>query len=143
MRSITRYNKQLPIELQALENIALLTPWVGGQAVYSARILLGIDPDNHGIAYRLQKDSIINYEKNSFIIFPNPTKTYCDIKFDNNPNGNIAICITDLSGKQIMKVEKEASKEVRLNISQLKSGVYFVKITDKYGFNEINKIIIY
>lgn len=168
MRSIIQNNKQLPIELninnllplglrqnkllifnsrvnelQTLEYIALLTPWIGGESVYSARILLGIDPDNHGIAYRLPRDSAINSDGKGFKIFPNPTKDYCNIKFESKPKGNISICITDLTGKQINCSNQKSKEILHLDISQLKAGIYFVKIQNEYGFNEIEKLIIY
>ena len=128
-------------ELQSLNYIALLTPWVGGKAVYSARILLGIDPDRHGIAYRLQKDKDEN-EQNKIIIYPIPTQDAITIEFVNMPNTQINISVFDIIGKKVLENNFIATKKVNLNLNSLKSGTYLIRISDFNGLIETKLLII-
>ncbi len=76
--------------------------------------------------------------KCSFKIFPNPTENYLQIKYDNNYLVK-TIQILDVTGK-IVKQTSITNKEKKqyINISSLKSGIYFIKIN-----NYIQKIIKY
>jgi hypothetical protein len=129
-------------ELQTLEYIALLTPWVGGEAVYSARILLGIDPDRHGIAYRLQKDKD-NNEQNKITIYPNPTQDAIKIEFVNMPITQISISVFDIIGKKVFEENMIATKKANLNLNSLESGTYLIRISDVNGLIETKLLIIY
>jgi hypothetical protein len=129
-------------ELQTLESIALLTPWIGGEAVYTARILLGIDPDRHGIAYRLQNgDSIINTDS-GIKIYPNPTTGNITIEFDNEPNDYIVVQVNDLSGKEIFADKLNPAVQVNVELGDISIGAYVLKVSDANGLIETRLLII-
>ncbi|QVY67210.1 LamG-like jellyroll fold domain-containing protein [Polaribacter sp. Q13] len=71
--------------------------------------------------------------KFDFIIYPNPTNGIINIKSDTHIK---TIEIYDLQGK---KVKTYVDKKV--NISNLNSGIYFLKITTETNLIEIKKII--
>lgn len=75
---------------------------------------------------------------NSFFLYPNPTSYYINISDESNSiNSKLHVEIFDITGKRIMTAENQTSN---INISNLKTGIYFVRIqTD--GKNEVLKFI--
>ena len=69
-------------------------------------------------------------------IYPNPT------------NGNITVCgnnismveVYNLCGQKVVSVEKSANN-VNVNMSELTTGVYMVKIVDGNGNATVNKVV--
>jgi len=129
-------------ELQALENIALLTPWIGGEAVYTARILLGIDPDLHGIAYRLQKEDSTFITSSKVNIYPNPTASNVTIEFEQLPESFVIVQMDDLTGKELINKRLESSLRINFELNHLKSGTYLLKVSDVNGLIETKLLII-
>jgi hypothetical protein len=64
----------------------------------------------------------------SFLIFPNPVKDLLTIKLNNYETG--VINIFNLEG-QLLLTKKGNSKINKLNVANLKKGVYFIKIASK------------
>lgn len=129
-------------ELQTLEYIALLTPWVGGEAVYTERILLCIDPDNHGIAYRLQKEDSTFITSSKVSIYPNPTTGHVTIEFEQIPESFIMVQVDDLTGKELINKRLGSSVRIYFDLNQLKSGTYLLKVSDVNGLIETKLLII-
>lgn len=72
-----------------------------------------------------------------FSVVPNPAKDTIQLIFDGIKNSKFKFFITDLSGKQVMKLEDK--KEI--DISELPNGVYLGTLTtDKFTITE--KIIV-
>ena len=63
-------------------------------------------------------------EFNNVEIYPNPANEY--LNFDTNSNENIDVQIFDILGKSVLLLENVPNT---INISELKSGIYFVQIT--------------
>ena len=68
--------------------------------------------------------SVYNIETFEFSIFPNPTNDFIDIKTSQK---NINIAIYDISGRCVLK----QNSNQRINIKNLKSGIYIIKINNK------------
>jgi len=66
---------------------------------------------------------------NDVTIYPNPATDF--IQFSNVFDNNEIICIYDLQAKLVKQVNISASKIITVDISELKSGIYFVKIDNK------------
>ena len=64
-----------------------------------------------------------NIELNDIIIFPNPTSSFLTIKSNNLIS---PISIYDITGKLVLQ-NRGNSKEIILDISNLNSGLYFIK----------------
>lgn len=75
---------------------------------------------------------IENELENGLTLFPNPTSQKVTLSTDGLGNQDISIQITDLSGKNIMKIEGQSvngAYEQTLDVSHLADGVYMIKVT--------------
>jgi hypothetical protein len=61
-------------------------------------------------------------------IYPNPTQDFVNINFENE--SEYQINVTDLSGKIIYTFEENNQLEQRINLQNLKAGVYLLVIKD-------------
>ena len=69
--------------------------------------------------------SVNNFNTNSFSLYPNPTSTG-SVSISSTNSEAISVQVFDILGKQ---VKNETITNNTLNVSNLKSGVYIVKIT--------------
>ena len=69
--------------------------------------------------------SIANTNNNNILIYPNPTHLKLQISGINNAN----IRISDISGKEIMTLQNYSNNTI-IDISNLKSGIYFLEIIE-------------
>ena len=67
--------------------------------------------------------SVDNYEEIEFGIYPNPANNEINISTDLN---NFKVDILDITGK----INLSSNNQVRLDVSNLKPGIYLVKVTD-------------
>ncbi len=116
------------IQKQTLFSIAMLTPYIGGEGVYSARAMLGIDPEDYNLPYRLGHfaDTVKVDEVNSIKIYPNPTKDNLIIEFNNEFN-NAEFILYDILGKELINKTINGTK-VRVDLGSINSGIYFYSI---------------
>ena len=78
---------------------------------------------------------------NNFTMYPNPAKDLVNINFNKGLNGNMTIDIFDIQGKRVLsKKSLDIVDKIALNISNLKSGLYFVKL--KNGQQETTRKLI-
>jgi photosystem II stability/assembly factor-like uncharacterized protein len=78
----------------------------------------------------------------NFTIYPNPAKGYVNIDVVGKTDGNISITLFNIVGSMIKNMEViQPSKTIKVDVSNLVSGTYFVKISSKKG-NCIKKIIV-
>ncbi|MGJ5642646.1 T9SS type A sorting domain-containing protein [Formosa sp. S-31] len=73
----------------------------------------------------------------NFSIYPNPV-TNGRVRISSKNNGALNIHIYDILGKQVL--QKTLQKQ-ELNVSNLKSGLYVIKITQN-NFSSTKKLII-
>lgn len=67
----------------------------------------------------------------SLSLFPNPAKNFIHIQFNGNNNQSNQLLVMDVFGKKIIEIDFK-NQSTNLDISQLSTGFYFVKIiTDK------------
>lgn len=110
----------------SLEQIAYLTPYLGGDAVFSARVMLGLDVMDEGIEYRHAQESS---SKSDIVIYPNPSSDIVNIHFDGYEHIEATIQIYDLSGRLLLNNTVKALESI-LDISYLSEGVYLLKIAE-------------
>ncbi len=116
------------IQEQTLMAIAMLTPYIGGDAVYSARVMLGINPNDYGLAYRQgnfqDSSNILNLNK-SFKVYPNPAEEYLVIEFNDNLNNNTLFSMFDITGREIYSaLLAKDNSTFSLNITHITPGIY-------------------
>jgi hypothetical protein len=76
-----------------------------------------------------------------FDIFPNPAKDKVTIRWNANNFGNVTINIIDLQGKLILEEHISEGNNLELDIADLQSGLYFVKLNAN-NKNIVKKLII-
>jgi hypothetical protein len=74
------------------------------------------------------------------MVYPNPAKDYINVEFVNSKFVNSKIQISDISGKEYFNIDMKSESQ-KINIENLVSGVYFVKITNNNGANRTVKIV--
>jgi uncharacterized delta-60 repeat protein len=75
-------------------------------------------------------NTIDQNKKETFTIYPNPTKDFVNIKNISKDLFNQKIEVVDATGRLIQKKSIQNENE-KLNISNLNSGVYYIKIGEK------------
>ncbi len=87
-------------------------------------------------------ETIINesVSDNDFTIYPNPATDYFYCNFSNH--GNIAeyIEIVDLQGRIIKKIDNNSGKNLKIDISDLSNGIYYIRT--ELNNSPINKLIV-
>lgn len=118
-----------PIDSLMLTEISFLTPYLGGESVYSARIMMGIEVDDYSeMEYRVDGSSINNEQTNediSIIQYPNPVDD--KLQFSSSKNGIFNLVIHDISGKKMVNSTFEDVFE--LKTSKWNQGIYIYTIT--------------
>lgn len=73
-------------------------------------------------------------EVDDFSVFPNPAEEYFMIRQKNSAPLTFSYILFDMTGKIVMSAERVRSAEEKVDIENLKQGIYFLKInTDKAG----------
>ena len=123
-------------------NIALLTPYLGGDAVYTARALLGIDQDNYNIPFA-NPPQILKVSTGAKV-YPNPAKNEINISFAGIEEVNNSLFeIYTMMGNKLISTAIPAGYGVYiLNISRLPAGVYYYRFTVNGSVSESNKLIV-
>ena len=92
---------------------------------------LGVDASSHFVTTQAECDALSNEEFsfNEISIYPNPVK---DILYINNQNETIEeIVVYDVLGKKVME---QNNNNAQINLSDLQSGFYVVKIKTEKGY---------
>jgi Secretion system C-terminal sorting domain len=72
-------------------------------------------------------------------VFPNPSTDFINIKFPEN--GKYEVALLNSSGQFMVNPVTAAGTEIRLNVSKMRTGVYFLQISHE-GQLEVRKIVI-
>jgi len=75
-------------------------------------------------------------------IYPNPANSDITLEFDSDINQNIEIQIYNILGTEVLSKQIFCQKSVSLDVSRLKSGIYFVRVSDKKGLVYSNKLMV-
>jgi len=81
----------------------------------------------------------------NIVVSPNPVNAIVNISVDGNYNSQLIIHLFDVNGKIIKKTTSSGNyNDITLNVIELSSGIYILKISDIDGtFVETHKIIKY
>jgi len=77
------------------------------------------------------------------LIFPNPVKAHLNVKLLSSSNSLVTIDIYNVNGRIMKQFDHgfTLSETIRLDIADLPSGIYFVRITDMTHVIKSQKII--
>jgi hypothetical protein len=132
---------EIPPHIEAgLWDLAGLTPWIGGSAVYTARIILGYDPDEHGVPYRLKDTSHVVKKQQEVLVYLNPANDIIVLRFRAEIESSSTFCLYDYTGKRVFSTIIPAGiKQISMNVNELSDGPYFFNI-DGVGYKDSGKI---
>ena len=86
----------------------------------------------------------IDYNSNlaSVEIYPNPAKNFLNIDVQCKANDNVTVELTNLNGQVVnsLQFENIQSKRVNMNLEQLPSGFYYVRVKTNNG-QVVSKVI--
>jgi len=86
---------------------------------------------------KLSEDlSIKNNKTENLNVYPNPTKDFITLNFSNHNNAKLSVEVFNMLGQKL-KVFENISISENLNLSELSSGIYLLKI----NYNGINQTI--
>lgn len=83
-------------------------------------------------------------EKTGFAMFPNPASDLLTLDMDMNADRAVQISVSDITGKVMLTNSYQLQKDfnrVTLNVGQLPSGIYIVRV-DNGDLNGIQKLVI-
>ncbi len=130
------FKLKLPVRLYSanrLDYIDFVFDWEGLDTVLNLKTSfeidsVAIDPDLWLIA---KINEAIAVEDNCIKVYPNPTQNTIKISLCNFLNPNIALRLTDITGKVLLVSSSAAEEnEFSIDLSTLESGIYFINITD-------------
>jgi hypothetical protein len=131
-------------EYEALFNIANQTPYEAGQGVYTARIMIGFEPDEYGVSYRVQKPYSAS-EREQVKLYPNPATDYFTLEYniEENMYSNVEMIIYDAIGRKVMvKTFSKSKDETLINVSSLSKGMYSVSFMADGEVFSVEKLTI-
>ena len=69
-------------------------------------------------------------------LYPNPNNGNFSLNYDNNGVANLYLQVLDVSGKTVLEkqVAHQDKSEIKLNLSGLQKGIYWIKLTDRNEF---------
>lgn len=132
-------------ELDMLEDIALTTPQEGGDAVYIARTMIGIDADDYEeLYYDITEEASDHDEKKDVMVYPNPADNKVKVQINTDTGENdIRVTIYNINGKLVYSENHGADTYFSINTEGLKNGLYFVKVTNHHSIDESTKVMIH
>ena len=124
-----------------LESIALLTPYLGGDAVYTARAMLGIDPDEYSIAYRVAE--VINRSPVLARVYPNPGDGNLTLAFSKTSTKNSIFECYNIQGQLIESfVLPKGIDQKEIRLEALDAGIYLIRVWQDDALLLNEKLII-
>ncbi|OIP50740.1 MAG: hypothetical protein COZ75_10840 [Flavobacteriaceae bacterium CG_4_8_14_3_um_filter_34_10] len=77
-----------------------------------------------------------------FSVYPNPVKNTLTVQNQNTSFKNLTVYVFDISGKLVpTEIKDVVNSNISINVSHLKSGIYFLNITNKDGHKQILRFI--
>ncbi len=123
--------------------IALQHPAQGGEAVYTARVMLGITVDDAtgNYTYRLAEPETIPVIAAD--VFPNPTATQVTVKGNFNEADVLTFTLFDLSGRMVTNQQLPAGNStINVDLSTLQPGAYLYQITVNRVMVQSERLVI-
>ncbi len=122
--------------------VALQTPYEGGEAVYTARLMLNIDPEDYYVPYRSETPGeTSNY--NIIRITPNPAINHVSIEIPDIENG---YCMLELYSETGMLIKQTRAIAVNglmsLSLENIKPGFYLIYLKTEKMISHCGKLVI-
>ena len=130
-------------QIRTLEVIAYSDPLANGDAVYTARVMLNIDPDIDDSKSTIFIQQPKDVKPNTVRVYPNPTNTNITIEFKDVISSNAIVEIFGSMGNLVLKDYIQQGNYIKnMNVSKLNAGLYFYRITINGTKVSSDKLII-
>ena len=125
-----------------LVNIAYQLPSKGGDAVFSARVILGIDPIDKDDYHVMPNNQANTVNPLTINVYPNPATDRLYIVPSQIVEGMATVEIYDMNGKLSYSTTINIAQKVEtINVSSIKAGIYNLRIiTNNQTFSQ--KLVI-
>ena len=128
-----------------LLSIAFQSPIDGGDAVYSARVMLGIDPNNSSNRIMLNdyETNLVNEIKRAKV-YPNPNNGTMQVYYSLQEGKKGEFVLYELTGRKIKTYRLNEGEQNVLVVSEegLQNGVYFYEVLIDNNKIDNGKIVI-
>ncbi len=141
----------IPVDINPAEDILPVTTMVNGYPCYLWifwQTNRNSDLDIYGSYITLFSDIQESGSKQRNCILkciPNPATEKCYIKYSLNKTGRVNITMYDIKGGLVKEIQDEIKRPgthyVKVNISSLSKGVYFIKLRTEESFT-IEKVVV-
>ncbi|MBA4302813.1 MAG: hypothetical protein C0424_01155 [Sphingobacteriaceae bacterium] len=127
----------------ALYQIAHLDVLVGGEAVYTARVMLGIDPQPQ-MQLRQQAENEIRFTSEELLqIFPNPAQNDVRLALEGLNEAQATYCILDINGRKVAQGSVEVHDGFgHIALNSLPNGVYVLQVQAQDTLHQTKLVIV-
>ena len=102
---------------------------LGGDAVYIARYMLGIDIDYSNPNVQFSKGDGGIAESEMLSVFPNPASNSITLSFVNAIEGGFVLDVYNHTGSKVLtETINRTQAQYQLNTAKLKNGIYFISV---------------
>ena len=91
------------------------------------------------LTFRPGSENVNEYGQASLSLYPNPTHNVLNLNAD--LQGHTEVMILDMNGKTVKHYVVNGLNEMRLNVSDLQSGVYFIRVSNETT-NTVGKFVV-
>ncbi|MBL0330075.1 MAG: T9SS type A sorting domain-containing protein [Bacteroidetes bacterium] len=125
--------------------IANLDPLIDGDAVYSARAMLRIDPTDNSTVRSMETEEEETIQENTLAskVYPNPNNGVMQMDYTIDEESTGTLIIYDLTGRKLNAYTlTSGTNTLQIDESKLESGIYFYQIIVNNEMIESDKIVI-
>lgn len=91
------------------------------------------------------RQSVARLDAVDWAAYPNPANHSINVEFLSILSGNYNVSMIDMFGRTVMvtsNISPDDTPVLELSVSNLKSGVYFLQVTNEEGYRSIEKIVV-
>ena len=91
------------------------------------------------LTFRPGSENVNEYGQTSLSLYPNPTHNVLNLNAD--LQGHTEVMVLDMNGKTVKHYVVNGLNEMRLNVNDLQSGVYFIRVSNETT-NAVGKFVV-
>ena len=91
------------------------------------------------LTFRPGSENVNEYGQASLSLYPNPTHNVLNLNAD--MQGHTEVMVLDMNGRTVKHYVVNGLNEMRLNVSDLQSGVYFIRVSNETT-NAVGKFVV-
>lgn len=131
------------VDSSSLQEIALQSPRVAGNAVYMARVMLSIDTTDTETYYAKSTNVQAIKVNEQLKLYPNPGSEFIHYQLPIEESENGIVRIIDISGKLLIEWTVDFNCSIgSLDVSQYSNGIYMFELELTNGKSIIKKLVV-